>query len=175
MLNKDVIKCTFLFSREFSRRLMIILGKIQIIKASTEKILIFFLFFTQYKWWSIYCKWLTTIICILFCQTYLTELPILLNPLLTLSWISNNTEFCNDPVNFEITSINCTCHQQSFKKFTSIMNPELTLQHTLACHDIAKILLMLALNANQSINRYDVSKEVRNICSPVWLMWHKLS
>jgi len=32
------------------------------------------------------------------------------------------------------------------------MNPELTLQHTLACHDIAKILLMLALNTNQSIN-----------------------
>ena len=41
----------------------------------------------KYKWGSIYCKWPTTIVCIHFCQTYLTELSILLNPF---SQISDN-------------------------------------------------------------------------------------
>lgn len=36
-------------------------------------------------------KW-QTIVCIHICQTYLAELPVLLNPLLLFSWISDNTK-----------------------------------------------------------------------------------
>jgi hypothetical protein len=61
-----------------------------------------------YKWWSIYCKWQTTIVCIHFRQTYLIELPILLNPSLSLSRISDNSKFCNSPANLEITRFNCS-------------------------------------------------------------------
>ena len=60
----------------------------------------------EYKWGLIYCKWPTTIVCIHFCQTYLTELPILLNPLLLLNQILDNSKCCNGPVNFKITRFN---------------------------------------------------------------------
>jgi hypothetical protein len=60
-----------------------------------------------YKWWSKYCKWLTTIVCINFCQNYLTELTIKHNPLLPLSRISDISKFCNGPMNFEITRFTC--------------------------------------------------------------------
>jgi hypothetical protein len=45
----------------------------------------------MYKWWSKYCKWLTTIVCINFCQNYRTELTIECNPLLPFSRISDNS------------------------------------------------------------------------------------
>ena len=56
-----------------------------------------------YKWWPKYCKWMTTTVCIHFCQNYLIELTIKRNPLLPLSRISDNSKFCNGPVNFEIS------------------------------------------------------------------------
>ena len=106
-------------SRSFLTIIDSILGKIPIITPH-QIIFLFIIFFRNqylrtcskyvqntYKWWSIYCKWLTTIVCIHFCQTYLTELPILLNPSLLLSRISDNSKFFNGPVKFEITRFNC--------------------------------------------------------------------
>lgn len=61
----------------------------------------------RYSQWVLYTGltvlWPTTLVCIHFCQTQLTELPIILNPSLPLSRISNNSKFCNGSVNFEIT------------------------------------------------------------------------
>jgi hypothetical protein len=48
-----------------------------------------------------------TIVCIHICQTYLTELPSFLNPILPLRPISDNLKFCNGLVNFKIMRFNC--------------------------------------------------------------------
>ena len=101
------------FSRSFLTIIESILGKIQII---TPHQTMFYLFKKKintyarvkntYKGWSKYCKWLTTIVCIQFCQNYLTELPIKLNPL-PLFEFRITRKFCNSPVNFEITRFTC--------------------------------------------------------------------
>jgi hypothetical protein len=77
------------------------------------------------------CKWPTTIVCIHFCQNYLAELPIKLNPLLPLIRILDNSKFCNGPVNFEITRFNCIINY----KYLLLENVTLTymLLHYTAC------------------------------------------
>ena len=58
---------------------------------------------------QMYCKWPTTIVFIHFCWTYLTELSILLNPLLPSRRILDKLKFCNGSVNFEITRFIFNC------------------------------------------------------------------
>jgi hypothetical protein len=118
------------FSRSFLTIIESILGKIQIITPHQtmflfikKKINTYARVKNMYKWWPRYCKWLTTIVCIHFCQNYLTELPIKLNPLLPIIRISDNSKFCNGPVNFEITRFTCIyfwqffCEKASFVKY----------------------------------------------------------
>jgi hypothetical protein len=61
--------CFFFFSRSFLRIIESKLGNIKMITPLSKKILIFFFFNTlkkyvhnTYKQWSIFCKWLTTIV-----------------------------------------------------------------------------------------------------------------
>jgi hypothetical protein len=68
------------FSGSFLTVIESILGKIQIITPNQRMFLFIFkksilthmLKIRTYKWWSKYCKWLTTIVCIHFCKNYLT-------------------------------------------------------------------------------------------------------
>ena len=110
------------FSRSFLTIIEYIIGKIQIITPHQR---MFILKKNQYlctcwKWWSKYCKWLTTIFWINFCQNYLTELAIKCNPLLPLSRISDNSKFCNVPVNFEIMRFTCIIFVCSLKIVSTV-------------------------------------------------------
>ena len=108
-------KVCFFFSQSFLITNESIFGKIWKITPHQRKILFFFIkkkiciyasVKNTYKWWSIFPTRLTTIICIHVYQIYMTELPILLSPVLPFSRISDNSKFCNGPVNFEITRFN---------------------------------------------------------------------
>ena len=50
----------------------------------------------------------TSVVHIHISQIYLTELPILLNPLFPSCWILDKLNFFKGPVNFEITRVDCT-------------------------------------------------------------------
>jgi hypothetical protein len=111
----DIVnKCMFLFfSRSFLTIIESILGKIQIITShqrtlwliffkaekSKKKINTYECFKNTHKWQLILRKW-ATIVCIHICQGYLTELPVLLNPLaiLLVCRILANSKFCNGPM-----------------------------------------------------------------------------
>ena len=53
--------------------------------------------------------------CIHICQAYLTELPVLVDPLPPFCRISDNSKFSTGPVNFERTRFNCNWFVQYSK------------------------------------------------------------
>jgi hypothetical protein len=61
------------------------------------------------------------LVCIHIYQAYLTELHVLLNPLLPLSRISDNSKFCTGPVSFERTRFNCNWFVQYSKSLCVIV------------------------------------------------------
>ena len=109
--------------------------------------------------------------------TYLTELPSLLYPSLPLSWIANNSKFCNGPLNFEITRFNCTLicciilfhstgktHKlDSLKAILSTGSPLKPQSYDYVYKDIKKDLLLASISGNLLYKVWNNKKKKRTV------------